>query len=92
MSLNELLYEIKESHSAIKIVKAKNNITLQLNLPKNTENINIICDPTRFRQILYNLVSNAFKYTKEGFVEIGYSISDVGSMVHLYVKDTGFGI
>jgi signal transduction histidine kinase/CheY-like chemotaxis protein len=90
--LNELLYEIKESQSMIKIVKAKNNIRLQLNIPKNTENINISCDPTRFRQILYNLVSNAFKYTKEGSVEIGYSISDVDSMIHLYVKDTGFGI
>ncbi len=90
--LNELLYEIKESQSMIKIVKAKNNIRLQLNIPENTENINIACDPTRFRQILYNLASNAFKYTKEGFVEIGYSISDADSMVHLYVKDTGFGI
>ena len=90
--LNELLYEIKESQSMIKIVKVKNNITLQLNIPENTENINITCDPTRFRQIVYNLVSNAFKYTKEGFVEIGYSISDIDSMVHLYVKDTGFGI
>ncbi|BAX82692.1 hybrid sensor histidine kinase/response regulator [Labilibaculum antarcticum] len=90
--LNELLYEIKESQSMVKIVKAKNNVALQLNIPENTENINISCDPTRFRQILYNLVSNAFKYTKDGFVEIGYSISDVDSMVHLYVKDTGFGI
>ncbi|MUP38605.1 response regulator [Labilibaculum euxinus] len=90
--LNELLYEIKESQSMIKIVKNKNDITLQLNIPPNTENLNITCDPTRFRQIVYNLVSNAFKYTEKGFVEIGYSISHVDSMVHLYVKDTGFGI
>ncbi|MDM8158385.1 response regulator [Labilibaculum sp. K2S] len=90
--LNELLYEIKESQSMIKIVKNKNDITLQLNIPQNTENLNITCDPTRFRQIVYNLVSNAFKYTEKGFVEIGYSISHVDSMVHLYVKDTGFGI
>lgn len=91
-SLNELLYEIKESQSMNKIVRAKTNIALRLNIPENTENINITCDPTRFRQIVYNLVSNAFKYTKKGFVEIGYSISDVDSMIHLYVKDTGFGI
>ncbi|WP_320019221.1 ATP-binding protein [Labilibaculum manganireducens] len=90
--LNELLYEIKESQSMIKIVKNKNDVTLQLNIPPNTENLNITCDPTRFRQIVYNLVSNAFKYTEKGFVEIGYSISHVDSMVHLYVKDTGFGI
>ncbi|PCH68962.1 MAG: hypothetical protein COC06_08495 [Bacteroidales bacterium] len=90
--LNDLLYEIKESQSMMKIVKAKENITLQLNIPENTKNLNIICDPTRFRQIVYNLVSNAYKYTNEGFVEIGYSISDQESMVHLYVRDTGFGI
>jgi len=90
--LNDLLYEIKESQNMMKIVKAKRNITLQLNIPKNTKNLNVICDPTRFRQIVYNLVSNSYKYTNEGLVEIGYSLSHQESMVHLYVRDTGFGI
>lgn len=90
--LNELLYEMEESQSMLKIINAKSNISLKLNIPPNTENINIICDPTRFRQILYNLVSNAYKYTKQGFVEIGYSILNADSMVQIYVKDTGFGI
>lgn len=90
--LNELLYEIKESQNMMKIVKAKNNILFQVNIPANTDKLQIDCDPTRFIQIVYNLVSNAFKYTNEGFVEIGYSLSDKDSMVHLYVKDSGFGI
>ncbi|PKQ64191.1 hypothetical protein BZG02_05030 [Labilibaculum filiforme] len=90
--LNELLYEIKESQSMIKIVRAKSDILLQLNIPKDTDNLMINCDPTRFRQIVYNLVSNAYKYTNTGFVEIGYSVSNTNSMVHVYVKDTGFGI
>ncbi|WP_372753269.1 ATP-binding protein [Labilibaculum sp.] len=90
--LNDLLYEIRDSQNMLKIARAKKDIILQLNIPANTENLNIICDPTRFRQIIYNLVSNAYKYTHEGFVEIGYCLSETDSMVHLYVKDTGVGI
>jgi signal transduction histidine kinase/CheY-like chemotaxis protein/PAS domain-containing protein len=90
--LNNLLYEIKESQNVMKIVQAKKNIALQLNIPPNTNDLNIICDPTRFTQIIYNLVSNAYKYTSEGFVEIGYTVNNDDSMVHFYVKDTGFGI
>ena len=47
-------------------------------------------DPTRVRQILYNLVSNAVKFTPSG--EIRVELSAAPSVLRLTVTDTGVGI
>jgi two-component system, sensor histidine kinase len=47
-------------------------------------------DPTRVRQILYNLVSNALKFTTEG--EIRVSAVYDGTQLTITVADTGIGI
>ena len=47
-------------------------------------------DPTRIRQILLNLASNAVKFTSSGEVTMGISPSLEG--VQLWVQDTGLGI
>jgi PAS domain S-box-containing protein len=47
-------------------------------------------DSTRVRQILYNLVSNALKFTDAG--EVSVSVSRAEGMLRLSVADTGIGI
>jgi PAS domain S-box-containing protein len=47
-------------------------------------------DPTRVRQILYNLVSNGLKFTERGEVRVWVNAKPEG--LELGVKDTGIGI
>ena len=51
-------------------------------------------DPTRFRQILVNLVGNAVKFTKKGGITIkGSLITQEGEQfIKIEVRDTGIGI
>ena len=47
-------------------------------------------DATRVRQILYNLISNAVKFTERGAVSV--TVARRGNRVRLCVSDTGIGI
>src|SRR5690606_31758051 len=50
----------------------------------------VLGDPTRVRQIVSNLLSNALKFTRSGRVDVRVSGTDKG--VQLIVRDTGIGI
>ena len=56
----------------------------------------ILLDPKRIRQILFHLLDNAAKFTKEGFVELRASFEKDGSAdtgtLRIEVEDTGCGI
>ena len=51
----------------------------------------IITDGTRLRQILWNLISNAVKFTQQGQVTVRVRY-DEGDMLHFEVEDSGIGI
>ena len=55
----------------------------------------LVGDPTRVRQILFNLLSNALKFTSKGGVEVRAATSPLGdgaTRVTLAVRDTGIGL
>ena len=55
------------------------------------DNLVTLCDPGRLSQVIVNLITNAIKFTKEGFIRYGYRLREV--RVEFYVAaDTGLGI
>ncbi|MEK9032253.1 aerobic respiration two-component sensor histidine kinase ArcB [Escherichia coli] len=53
----------------------------------------VITDGTRLRQILWNLISNAVKFTQQGQVTVRVRVRyDEGDMLHFEVEDSGIGI
>ncbi len=52
----------------------------------------VLGDPTRWKQILFNLCSNAIKFTELGSVRMHLSYERTQSMLLCRVRDTGIGI
>jgi signal transduction histidine kinase/CheY-like chemotaxis protein len=96
--LNDVL-DFSKIQAAFSAVAQSKNIRLNLRLePRPAElgddaprqRVLYQGDPTRVRQIVSNLVSNALKFTQVGEVEIVVSYLDLGVVVS--VRDTGLGI
>ncbi len=68
---------------------AKMGLTLELNVPPNAGTF--LADARRLRQIVFNLLSNAFKYTPRGGT-ISLSAKIVGEDVQIAVADNGPGL
>jgi PAS domain S-box-containing protein len=69
-------------------------ITFILDIDENLPQI-LLGDDLRVKQIINNLLSNAFKYTQKGTVTMGVGFArdgDADVWLSLYVKDTGIGI
>lgn len=84
---NDLLGEIQTQYQANNL--NKNNLELFFELP--SDNILVVADRLRLKQIIVNLLNNALKFTEEGKVEVGCYAEEVGFAV-FYVKDSGIGI
>ncbi len=69
----------------------KRDIKLRLDAPEGDNPINIAIDVEKMERVFFNLVSNAFKYTRDnGSITISYGIND--GRLTLKVADTGEGI
>lgn len=66
---------------------AAKDICLEINSPPK---LAIASDPTRLRQILFNLIGNAVKFTPSGRVEIECALER--ERLKICVRDTGIGI
>jgi signal transduction histidine kinase len=84
--LNELLEEVYGMYYPM---LRKKGVELRKNIKDET--VVVKTDMVKLRQILINLIDNAFKYTKDGYVEVGYRVLGEKD-VELYVEDTGAGI
>lgn len=84
LNLNEILEEIIKLTTPL----AKNKgDSLILN---SQESFEIITDRLRLRQIIFNLVDNAIKFTNKGFITINCNKEEKFAVIE--VSDTGIGI
>jgi PAS domain S-box-containing protein len=88
--VHKIMRELYTSFETERINKNKNKLELVLNIAEKSEELYILTDQHRFRQILTNLLNNALKFTVKGKIEFGYSIRN--NIVEFYVSDTGIGI
>jgi len=80
--------------STFKSQAGAKNLTLAGGIEPGSNDV-LIGDPTRVRQILFNLVGNALKFTEKGGVTVRASTAPIGggrTRVTLAVQDTGIGI
>jgi PAS domain S-box-containing protein len=84
----EELFPLFESHRSRELGR---DIRLKLTIPRDHKVLLINSDPSRLKQIFSNLISNAYKFTQEGYVEYGFNVKE-GNRIRFFVRDTGFGI
>ncbi len=82
---------LNEIHSLINVKAQEKGIDLIFDnvgrIPKK-----ILTDPKRLKQIIYNILGNAIKFTSEGFVRLEVSFDTRNSRLSIKVRDTGIGI
>lgn len=88
VNLSKFLNEI---YSLINVKAKEKNIDLIFSnrgpVPKT-----ILIDPKRLKQILFNILGNAIKFTDEGYVEMNIHYFPDTYRLRFLVKDTGKGI
>ena len=91
-SVNNLMHQIHQTFLSKKTIEEKKAIELRLNITEPDDKMIILSDPVRLKQVLINLIGNAIKFTKKGYVEIGCHVVDNEKFIRFYVKDTGIGL
>ncbi|WP_130734499.1 ATP-binding protein [Flavobacterium sp. J27] len=84
---------IQATFEAIKVtLPTHKNIDFKLIAPKKDIKRNVITDVVKLNQIITNLLTNAIKFTEEGFIVLDYTFDLSNSRILFSVKDSGKGI
>jgi signal transduction histidine kinase/FixJ family two-component response regulator len=88
-----LLTLIKEVESAMRIQAERKKLTFVLDNEKSSDFV-VLGDPFRVRQVLYNIIGNAIKFTQRGFIKLSVKTIDEGQQLlcSFEIIDTGIGI
>ena len=86
----DLIGILKSSVNFIKPSAAKKNIDIKVNF--NRDKIFVDVDVQSIENIISNLLSNAEKFTKKGFIEIEADVLEERELAVCRIKDSGVGI
>ena len=85
--INDELQELKDKFFSSYLEK---NLTLNIQVPDNTDELTIFTDKKSFKNIFSQLIHNAIKFTINGVITIGYNLKE--NNIEFYIIDTGVGI
>ncbi|MFI4934251.1 MAG: ATP-binding protein [Caulobacterales bacterium] len=93
LELEETEFDIAElahgAHAAFTAIASKKRVSFHLHIEPDAHGV-YLGDPTRVRQILYNLISNALKFTDAGETQV--SVRRHGEELRIVIRDTGIGM
>ena len=84
--LNDLIDEIYQTH----LLLIPEHLQFIMDAPSSTIEVHV--DRLRFTQVITNFINNAVKFTKDGYIKLGYQYKKEENNVYIYVEDTGIGI
>lgn len=74
--------------------EANKDVEVIISIPEDCD-VQVISDPFRIKQVITNLVTNAYKFTEQGEIRVSASLEQQKEDEHILsisVKDTGIGI
>ncbi|MFO1015025.1 MAG: ATP-binding protein [Caulobacteraceae bacterium] len=93
LTLEAIEFDIGElalgAHAAFTATANGKGVEFNLTVDEEAQGV-YLGDPTRLRQVLYNLVSNSLKFTDDG--EVRVRVSRPSGALRITVNDTGCGI
>jgi signal transduction histidine kinase/CheY-like chemotaxis protein len=88
--LNQILTDV---HLLMKSTAAAKGIEFHFDYPATAPR-HFLGDPTRIRQVIFNLVGNAIKFTEKGQVKLSCTVDPkaAGQNIRIKIEDSGIGI
>ena len=87
ISVFEMMCEID---NVMKPLASQENVSLNF-LTDFDHRLEMMIDPVKLKQIMFNLVNNAVKYNRQGG-EVTVEVEELSEYIRFNVRDTGFGM
>jgi signal transduction histidine kinase/ActR/RegA family two-component response regulator len=81
---------IHETVHPLEILARRKGVDLRYSTHNDVPPV-LLADPVRLRQVVLNLITNAIKFTKAGFIEVSAEM-DGATLVRFTVADSGIGL